>query len=363
MQSNQRIFGLDLLRTVALFLVIYSHLYYLISNYDTKLIQYSGFAGFLGVELFFALSGFLIGNMLLKLCLQQNYSFHDVKVFIKRRWYRTLPSYYLIFIANLILLYCINFKVIDGWKYVFFLQNFTSYDITFYRESWSLSIEEWTYTCIPIILFIVYKAKINNKKNLFLSTLIILIIFFHLVRYFAYPTLQLNTLDDWNINIKSIVIYRIDAVLFGMIISWLYLFYKNGLQKNKNILLLISALFFIFQFFVLAKLNINLETSSTYYNVFYFTLISITCSLALPFFIFWDKSNALTTKLASLFSKISYSVYLIHYSLIMVLFKWYASINPLSDFTLISSYISTTFLLAYLLYRYFEKPITDLRDK
>ena len=221
MQQSNRIFGLDVLRSIALFLVVFSHLYYLISNYDVKLIQYSGFAGFIGVEIFFALSGFLIGNMLLKICLQDLFTFHDVIVFIKRRWYRTLPSYYLILFANLLLMYFFKYEIAELWKYFFFLQNFVTYDITFYRESWSLSIEEWTYTCIPILLFVIFRLKTLKKKKLFLVTILVLIVFFHFVRFFSFSNLDVATLDAWNVNMKSIVIYRIDAVLFGMIISWL----------------------------------------------------------------------------------------------------------------------------------------------
>ena len=65
-QNNQRIFGLDVVRATAIAMVVFSHVYYLIDSSNPLLISVSGLFGFFGVELFFVLSGFLIGTILLK---------------------------------------------------------------------------------------------------------------------------------------------------------------------------------------------------------------------------------------------------------------------------------------------------------
>lgn len=362
---KERIFGLDLMRAIALVLVVFSHLYYLIGSEDELLIALSGFAGFLGVEIFFALSGFLIGNMLLKLFLRDSFSIHDVVEFIKRRWFRTLPSYYLILLVNLFLMFFLHYEVSNVWKYFFFLQNFSAYEIEFYRESWSLSIEEWTYTSIPIFLFLLYQLRFKNRKFVFLIFLLFAILFFHILRFYAFPKLDLVNLDKWNVNIKSVVIYRIDAVLFGMIVSWMYFFYRNSLLNLRIVLALFALGLFVFQFAILHKYNVFLETSPIYYNVFYFTIISLICCSLLPLFIKLKTTNNLILRFVTYLSKVSYSVYLLHYSVVMVLFKYFIEINKfeINKTVLIIVYLIVTFTLSGILYKYYEKPTTDLRDK
>lgn len=367
MKANfkERIFGLDLMRAIALVLVVFSHIYYLVGSENDLLIALSGLAGFLGVEIFFALSGFLIGTMLLKLFLKNDFSIRDVLVFIKRRWFRTLPSYYLILFVNLVLMYFLQYEVSNIWKYFFFLQNFNAYEIDFYRESWSLSIEEWTYTSVPIILFLVYQFRFKSKKYVFLLFLLLAILCFHILRYNAFPQLDLSDLDKWNVNIKSVVIYRIDAVLFGMIVAWVYYFYSKTIYNLKHVLAIFALGLFVFQFVVLHRLNVYLETSPVYYNVFYFTIISLICSSLLPVFIHLNSPNKMVSSFVTFLSKVSYSVYLLHYSIVMVLFKYFIELYKLqiNNTVLVAFYLLVTFLLSTILYRYYEKPTTDLRDK
>lgn len=82
---HARNIGLDLPRAAAITLVVASHY---VSHYPLL--------GVYGVELFFALSGFLIGGILYReLAAPGDWTLPRVKRFWLRRWYRTLPNYYL----------------------------------------------------------------------------------------------------------------------------------------------------------------------------------------------------------------------------------------------------------------------------
>ncbi|RYE13802.1 MAG: hypothetical protein EOP34_08005 [Rickettsiales bacterium] len=84
--STHRSFGLDLARAIAIGLVLMSHFGH--NALDAL--------GFWGVELFFALSGFLIGQILWRNFSQtDNWSGKQILNFWQRRWWRTLPNYYL----------------------------------------------------------------------------------------------------------------------------------------------------------------------------------------------------------------------------------------------------------------------------
>src|ERR1700676_4641130 len=146
--THHRIFGLDLLRSLAIILVLITHtLPILDRNYAYyKLPVYTGF---IGVELFFILSGFLIGTILLKIHNRDGeFKFRGVKYFWIRRWFRTLPNYYLMYVVYAVLFFWVNhilvFSHIKYLSYLVFLQNtFSFHPHDFFLVAWSLSIEEW----------------------------------------------------------------------------------------------------------------------------------------------------------------------------------------------------------------------------
>jgi peptidoglycan/LPS O-acetylase OafA/YrhL len=105
--------------------------------------------GTLGVEIFFVLSGFLIGQILLR-DFEQGVNFKKLLHFWKRRWIRTIPVYYLVLFLKFVLAPAIGINII--W-YFLFLQN-NIYGIDFFGVSWSLVIEEWFYLLIPFGLLI-----------------------------------------------------------------------------------------------------------------------------------------------------------------------------------------------------------------
>src|SRR5262249_33564147 len=90
--NADRNFGLDILRATAITLVLIAHF----SASFAALVDYTPvaqIAGFVSVELFFVLSGFLIGKILLRTVLRSA-NFATVRRFWVRRWLRTLPAYY-----------------------------------------------------------------------------------------------------------------------------------------------------------------------------------------------------------------------------------------------------------------------------
>ncbi|MGV7107869.1 acyltransferase family protein [Flavobacterium sp. U410] len=365
-QNKKRIFGLDVVRALAISLVVFSHLYYLIDSQDAFLISISGLAGYLGVEIFFVLSGFLIGNILLKQFLNDDFSFSNIVIFLKRRWFRTLPNYFLV----LGIVFCIAYAYeIEPqwnslWRYVFFLQNFDHYSITVFTESWSLSVEEWTYLLIPIVLWLVTKIQ-GNKKVIFLTTILGLIVLFHGLRFWHFYGNPITDMNVWNTALKSTVIYRIDSILYGFLVAWCYRFLKEQLEKLRVYFIIIAVHLIFFQYVVMNVLGFDLINTPLYYQVFYFTFSSITIALGLPFFVFWKNSKGIIAQATVFLSDISYSVYLLHYSVVSFVFKSYLlnRNTPLSSIFVISIYLFIIVLLSFVMRRFYEKPILQYRDR
>ncbi len=89
--TNERIFGLDLLRTIAILLVVLAHGNLIVMD---KLPYFPDFSIVDGVNLFFVLSGFLIGSIIIKSLEKYGINKASIIIFWKRRWFRTLPNYY-----------------------------------------------------------------------------------------------------------------------------------------------------------------------------------------------------------------------------------------------------------------------------
>src|SRR5687768_5833236 len=90
---NNRIFGLDLLRSFAMISVLIAH---------AGLYKFYGLRhGIVAVELFFVMSGFLIGEMLIR-DFRHGFSFGDLRTFWIKRWFRTLPVFYAVLIIKFV---------------------------------------------------------------------------------------------------------------------------------------------------------------------------------------------------------------------------------------------------------------------
>lgn len=113
----QRNFGLDIMRSVSILLVLLQHIGFYISGLAPLRL------GGVGVEVFFVLSGFLIGGILFKEIHKGNNLFQTLKSFWIRRWFRILPLYYAVLLFKFIAL-----DNSIGWNifyYVFFRIIFT----------------------------------------------------------------------------------------------------------------------------------------------------------------------------------------------------------------------------------------------
>ena len=142
-EFGKRVIGLDIVRSVAVLSVVLHHFTHLWWRFAFAPLV---LAGIYGVELFFVLSGFLIGGILFRQAKRDGFHRKDILHFWKRRWFRTLPNYVL-FLGLFTIVAVLNHADLTGWwRYLFFLQNlFSSKYLIIYGVSWSLCVEEWSY--------------------------------------------------------------------------------------------------------------------------------------------------------------------------------------------------------------------------
>ena len=358
--------GLDLARSIAISLVVFSHSLW-ISNYYPSIISWlMRLSGTIGVEIFFVISGFLIGKIVLKLIQKDDFSLQDVFVFLKRRWFRTLPNYYLALLINLILWVAIYKEIPEKlFLYFFYLQNITTTSPAFFRIAWSLAVEQFCYIVGPFSLFFLIKCfPKQDKGKLFVIMSLLVIVLLGFVRYYFNQTNVIHNLSDWNEKLRKVTIYRLDAIYYGFVAFYMLHKYTisdvlKSLFFNIGLVILLMLHIFIF------ALGINVEEFPFFFNVLFLPLNSIAICLLLPFLTTISFQSLLFTKWITLISVISYSIYLLHYTIILHLFKEFFPSDALTGLSLglyTGIYWIVTFVFSYLLYKYFESPMTRLRE-
>lgn len=361
MISKKRNFGLDIIRASAIIMVLMAHA---APVFDSNSLVYYFFydAGLYGVEFFFVLSGYLIGQILFK-NLIYNLSFQEIKVFYLRRWLRTLPLYYVV----LSILVIIDIMSKPGHNphilHFLFLQNFHPVEAGFFGVSWSLSIEEWFYLTLPILFYIfLKKTKIHNVTSILITT-ISGIIFLRLLYVLVFnPTFDLG--------VRKFIPLRFDSLLIGVLIANVKIKFGSLYKKLYNIrfavisvvLLCIYYLWFVYTMMISETAYLD---ASTIVRVFSWPIISI---LMGSIMIYFENSNFINKRLKKIslsylfftyMSLYSYSIYLIHFDIYYYFHKYLFFNNLLLDLIIPTFFI---FITAMFIYKYFERPILDKRN-
>ncbi|MBI0037842.1 acyltransferase [Gilliamella sp. B14384H2] len=304
--------------------------------------------GYIGVDIFFVISGYLITGIIYKDINNQQFKFTD---FMNRRIARLYPA----------LLFTIFFVIVGGFliyatdyylttlktiKYVFF----SASNIMFMRSkgywdassnenpllhTWSLGVEQQFYICFPLILFIFAKV-FKTKYTIIITTIIFSIFSFICAQYLSQK-------------IPSTNFYFTFSRFFELGIGGIFAIKRDSLKNIKNSH---KEILFIIGFSILSLCAIFYETSINYYpglNTLLVILGSLLCIL------YGDAKYTgmiLRQKLIVYIGTISYSIYLIHWPLI-VFYRYLSQKNHITNIEqLILLFI--TVLFAIFIFKFIE---------
>ena len=234
LSSTNRNAPVDIFRGIAILMVVLFHWEHTLPF------------GQVGVDLFFVISGLLVGGLLTKQ-LQQDMPINFFR-FVLQRGFKIWPSYYtFILFGNVlaIVLYAgwADSEIIplsDLKRYLFFYKNYigSPYHWTF-DNIWSLCVEEHFYVILPLGLIIFQRFRLQ-LKTLFIcvgSVIILGIVSKFITFYYFHKNPYFHTND------------RIDALAWGFLLNLLIVYYPNLIKKlNANRLLfwVSAALFLVF---------------------------------------------------------------------------------------------------------------------
>jgi len=373
---NQRNFGLDLLRSISIFLVFMSHLH-LIFPPDGRMQQISMFFSVIdGVTIFFVLSGFLVGYRLIELfnnpALVTN---GGLSVFLISRWCKTLPSYYVIlFLLLLLRRQYISENNIPIEAYAFFIQNFNTNHPAFFEEAWSLSVEEWFYLTVPLLLTLLIKVFNCSVRTSFLIICVAVLSISHLTRFFLSQGIDTVSFWDFGMAIRGRVIARIDAPIYGAVFAYYYYYYPLHFKKNRFKSLLICGLLLVIQLMVTLSVYTTIDlknsvigehrTLCVFFGFFYFDIAQACAAFCIPWLFYIGIRWRLTKAAVTFVSKVSYSIYLVHSSLVIgaclpfISYHYFGSMyfGGGHKLLLLSTYLALVTITTLLLYYFVEMP-------
>jgi peptidoglycan/LPS O-acetylase OafA/YrhL len=337
---------IDGLRAIAVISVILYHAQITILGYQ----PFRG--GFIGVDIFFVISGYLITSIILKeLITTGSFSF---KYFYERRVRRILPVLCVVILVTCLLSSFLMMPTLvedvqkQSLSSIFFISNFKFiFDLTEYQSissnyipllhTWSLSIEEQFYFVFPLFLFLIFFYFRKYLVIILLITLTSSLVF-----------------SDWQSNHHKIENFyfsfsRAWELIFGSFCAYIkhknISFSKDYILLNNFGLLLILLSFYIFDH--------SLRHPSIY------TLLPV---LGTSFIIIFNSKNSdytftekiLKSKLFVGTGLISYSLYLWHYPFLV----YFNTLELLSIYKFLILII--IFIISYYSYVFIEKPFRTL---
>ncbi|MGI8890492.1 MAG: acyltransferase family protein [Chthoniobacterales bacterium] len=364
---TNRVFGLDCLRALAIGGVLFAHAFGFLYPQMPAWFGLLGHGGFYGVELFFVLSGFLIGRILIRHGAQLGTG-ETVAVFYIRRWFRTLPLFWLFLLLNVLLeTQTKNHQLSLGeiLEHGFFLRTLTAYHPVFFPESWSLGIEEWFYLLFPAAVWLGLRAE-RHFVRVFLTVAAAFYLFSTIGRMLSAHSAEASW-AQWQ---RVIVIYRFDGLMTGVFAAWISLRWPAFWQARSRLLAIIGSALLVGLYVSLWRWNNGafvFGPDDYFARTFRFNLVSLGFAFLLPWASLWkiERENfpSLAVRKIALWS---YALYLVHLPLFQLLMHfgyqdWHDSlIHALILFTCM---IAGSILVSALLFRSYERPWTKLREK
>lgn len=204
-----RIVGLDILRSFAILLVLIRH------GQMTQNPVYD--FGWLGVDLFFVLSGFLVSGLIFKEYKKRGKL--NIKRFLVRRGFKIYPPFYIFLIGSIVIEHYRDGFVPTWQTFLGEALYMQSYLRHIWSHTWSLAVEEHFYLGLALISFIGYKLQLISKKQLVIGSLLFLIVASFFLRVAtSYPHRFEPFYGFMQTHLRS------DGILIGVLISYLYHF-------------------------------------------------------------------------------------------------------------------------------------------
>jgi peptidoglycan/LPS O-acetylase OafA/YrhL len=382
--SQRRWFGLHLLsnqfpalhglRFLAIVSVLQVHL--TMTMLEAKLIGFTTLGSlssliWFGMDLFFILSGFLIGSMLI----QQSdlISFSSLKRFYFRRSFRIFPLYYVTLVLLTIWMATPTQRSEVGYEFLYLTNyHFSPWHLPVMSWAWSLCVEEHFYLSVPLLVGALMVAKTHRQR---LSLLFVAWGLGLVVRLWTYYTHQ----QPWNELQMFAAMYtkthtRFDILVAGIGLAYIHRHFKDTIIRwlqspwKRHLVITFSLLNFLL---LISKMFWN---NRLLWNVFAWGTITSLAYFSLLIWLLYHPGRIaqwLSSRWCLYLATLGYGIYLVHIPVCQkfvvpvarfLMFTHHWSLGLTWSFCLFLL-VACSSLISYILHLVIEKPALWLRQR
>jgi peptidoglycan/LPS O-acetylase OafA/YrhL len=359
-----RLFGLDAMRAAAILLVLEFHFSIWVQGARSpSLVRWLPD----GVDVFFALSGFLVGGVWIHTLTQATQpTLRTGLRFLGRRWFRTLPNYYLFLGLNIALAAYelpVGNVLTENWPHYLSFTAFASTGTTgFFHESWSLAVEEWFYVALVAmglpLMWLWGRTRAARSTVLASAALLIVLPLLWRLRVPLHYALDATVWDDF---FRKTTPRRFDAIGWGVLAAWAQYYYPQFVRRWRGWAFGVGAVLLLFN----AEVLLTGTAYCIYKGHIHFVQQGIGCALLLPLLNHIATPRGLWAKGVEHISRISYSLYLVHFTpLLRVAEQYLAAPQTFPEQLAYGlAFLGLSIGLASLVYAYWERPWLALRQR
>ncbi len=356
-QKRERQPGLDLLRAVAIIIVVIYHAGIMGFPLPGRVHRF----GWIGVDLFFVLSGYLIGGQLLAPLARGRHI--NLGRFFARRALRILPAYLVILAIYIFLPWWREYpEMTPWWKFIISVQNIGLHGGTAFSHAWSLAVEDQFYLLLPLILLFVNRWR----RAAVIIPCVIVLGGIALRTFLAWQ----NPATDSGVSFRGFQTWiyyptwtRLDPLVFGVGLAAVEKFrprWWNGLMNSAIWLWLPGLALIVYALFIGEGEYLTITASVWQFPLIALgmaTLLVSALSPRLPF-------RRIAIPGAAFIASIAYSAYLVQKLVIHFVAQFCAShnISPTSVSALIGVEV-WVYVAGFILFLLIERPFLRLRHR
>lgn len=352
---------LDVLRCIAVLLVLARH-------GSGRGIPF--FVGWVGVDLFFVLSGFLISGLLFVEYKKRGSI--DFKRFFIRRGFKIYPMFYLLLIFTVPEQFVLHkFGPLSNYLHeIFYVQN---YRPGLWGQTWSLAVEEHFYILLPVFLLVLIhysRDRVNPFRAVPTAFLVVATacLVFRILTMTSVPAVDLT----WAVCGKALTWTheRMDSLFFGVLLGYVYHFkpsYLNVLESRRGAFLLAllagALLFPCFLFPMTGRFMLTIGLTLLYLGFGIVLMLSLQVRGVFRGILAWPITQ-IGSALAYM-GKYSYSIYIWHIAVASLLpgFIRLASHGRIDLRGNDGFYVVVSIAFGILVSRLIEYPLLRVRDR
>ena len=359
-----RLPGLDLLRAIAIIWVMLFHSY-LVGGLGDSMAGIQTY-GWMGVDLFFVLSGFLIGTQVLRpIAAGQPFDFYG---FYRRRAFRILPAFFVV-----LALYALwpAWRETQGmqplWQFPTFTFNllFDNSDNYAFSHAWSLCVEEHFYLIFPFAALLMLR-KPSAARFVVLCGVIVLGGMALRAWLWSHYYLPARTADDgpWGLMFLRYIYYptyaRLDGLIAGVALAACAVYrpaWMAQVQRHGNLVLLLGLLLLAASIALFSQ-RFGFAATVVGYPLLSFALMAVVAAAS------GGSSLIAHSRLpgAGWLAAISYSLYLCHKGVFHLVHETWGERLQQHGFILFGVYALATLAGGALLHYVVERPLLRWRD-